>query len=170
MHRFYAARSASRLPHRCFTRSCASPLNDLPDNSVLAYADGASRGNPGHSGCGALLMDPSSGRVLASETKYVGNQETNNEAEYHGLMLALRLAQRYQATYVHVHMDSQLVVRQMQGLYRVKATNLRRLHQQCKELSAAFPHVTFSHVAREKNAAADRLANEAIDEYNAMVN
>ncbi|CAI5715037.1 unnamed protein product [Peronospora destructor] len=100
MHRFYAARSASRLPHRCFTRSCASPLNNLPASSVLAYADGASRGNPGRSGCGALLMDPSTGRVLASDTKYVGNKETNNEAEYHGLMLALRLAQRHQATYV----------------------------------------------------------------------
>ena len=95
---------------------------------MLAYADGASRGNPGRSGCGALLMDPSTGRVLASDTKYVGNQETNNEAEYHGLMLALRLAQRHHATYVHVYMDSQLVVRQMQGLYRIKATNLRRLY------------------------------------------
>ena len=66
-------------------------------------------------------------------------------------------------------MDSQLVVRQMQGLYRVKATNLRRLYQECKELSATLPYVTFSHVAREENAAADRLANEAIDKYDAMV-
>lgn len=70
---------------------------------------------------------------------------------------------------MHVLMDSQLIVRQMQGQYRVKAANLRRLHQQCKELSAELPHVTFSHVPREDNAAADRLANEAIDEYDATV-
>ncbi|CAH0473123.1 unnamed protein product [Peronospora belbahrii] len=176
MQRFYyGARvrhgSASRLSHCfCFTRSFSSPENFSTVVNVHAFADGASRGNPGRSGCGALLMDPSTGRVLASDTKYVGNLETNNEAEYHGLMLALQLAKRHQATYVHVHMDSQLVVRQMQGLYRVKATNLRQLHQQCKGLIATLPHVTFSHVAREENSAADCLANEAIDEYNAMVN
>lgn len=159
MRKFDATRS-------CFIRSCMSRRNNAPTNSVLAYADGASRGNPGRSGCGALLLDPLTGRVLSSDTKYVGNQETNNEAEYHGLMLALQLAQKHQATFVHVHMDSQLVVRQMQGLYRVKATNLQKLHQQCKELSATLPNVTFSHVAREENAVADRLANKAIDEYN----
>ncbi|KAG6621320.1 Ribonuclease HI [Phytophthora cinnamomi] len=133
--------------------------------SVLAYADGASRGNPGRSGCGALLVDPSTGRVLARAAKFVGERETNNAAEYHGLLLALQLARRHEAARVHVLMDSQLVVRQMQGQYRVKAANLRRLHQQCRELSAALPHVTFSHVPREDNAAADRLANEAIDAH-----
>ncbi|OWZ19911.1 Ribonuclease HI [Phytophthora megakarya] len=165
MRRFYLGHPPLR---RCFS---ALPQNEVAAvwPSVLAYADGASRGNPGRSGCGALLMDPATGRVLATATKYVGDQETNNAAEYHGLLLALRLAQRHQATHVHVHMDSQLIVRQMEGQYRVKAANLRRLYQQCKELSAALPHVTFSHVAREENAAADRLANDAIDEYEAIV-
>lgn len=144
-----------------------SPSPSSSSASVLAYADGASRGNPGRSGCGALLVDPSTGRVLATDTKYVGDRETNNAAEYHGLLLALQLARRHEAAHVHVLMDSQLIVRQMQGQYRVKAANLRRLHQQCKELSATLPHVTFSHVPRGDNAAADRLANEAIDEYDA---
>eukprot|EP00644_Phytophthora_capsici_P003641 jgi/Phyca11/126742/e_gw1.64.41.1 len=179
MRRFWTAkpllepRRVSRLRHRCFTRS-RTPTQSEPCNvpdavcpTVLAYADGASRGNPGRSGCGALLVDPSTGSVLASEVKYVGDHETNNVAEYHGLILALELAQRHQATHVHVHMDSQLIVRQMQGLYRVKAVNLRKLYQQCKDLSAALPHVTFSHVAREENCAADRLANDAIDGFDA---
>jgi ribonuclease HI len=160
MRRFCCAR-APRRPLRCFSTHSATPL------SVLAYADGASRGNPGRSGCGALLVEPGSGRVLASDTQYVGDRETNNTAEYHGLMLALRLAQRLQATHVHVHMDSQLIVRQMQGQYRVKAANLQALHQQCQELTAALPHVTFSHVLRGDNSAADCLANQAIDEYDA---
>ncbi|KAG6974969.1 hypothetical protein JG688_00002807 [Phytophthora aleatoria] len=165
----------AQLLHRCFTRPRALPQSESSDasavlsSSVLAYADGASRGNPGRSGCGALLVDPSTGRVLTTETKYVGDLETNNAAEYHGLMLALQLAQQHQATHVHVHLDSQLIVRQMQGQYRVKAANLRKLHQQCKELSAAFPHVTFSHVAREENTEADRLANEAIDAYDGTI-
>ncbi|EEY67735.1 uncharacterized protein PITG_17966 [Phytophthora infestans T30-4] len=165
----------SHLIHRCFTRPRTLPQSKPVNSSaavssrVVAYADGASRGNPGRSGCGALLMDPITGRVLATETKYVGDLETNNAAEYHGLMLALQLAQQHQATHVHVHMDSQLIVRQMMGQYRVKAANLRKLHQQCKELSAALPYVTFSHVAREENTEADRLANEAIDTVGARV-
>ncbi|KAK1929895.1 Uncharacterized protein P3T76_014570 [Phytophthora citrophthora] len=178
MRRFWAAKSlvprdVFQSHHRCFTssrtstqsESCNVPAAVFP--TVFAYADGASRGNPGRSGCGALLVDPSTGNVLASEVRYVGDHETNNVAEYHGLMLALQLAQRHQATHVHVHMDSQLIVRQMQGLYRVKAINLRRLYQQCKDLSAELPNVTFSHVAREENCAADRLANDAIDEFDA---
>ncbi|RLN67194.1 hypothetical protein BBJ28_00010600 [Nothophytophthora sp. Chile5] len=136
--------------------------------AVLAYADGASRGNPGRSGCGALLMDPSSREVIATSTRYLGEQETNNTAEYSGLLLALRLAHQHDATHVHIHMDSQLIVRQMLGQYRVKAANLRGLHKQCKELCASLIEVTFSHVRREENAAADRLANKAIDEYEAL--
>ena len=160
---------ATRALHRYSTASCASRPTDYSIGSVFAYADGACRGNPGRSGCGALLLDPLTGRVLASDTKYIGDQESNNEAEYHGLMLALQLAQKHQATHVRVFMDSQLVVRQMQGLYRVKAANLRILHQQCKKLSAALPHVAFTQIAREENVAADRLANEAIDDYFAVV-
>ncbi|KAF4041243.1 Reverse transcriptase-like [Phytophthora infestans] len=138
----------SHLIHRCFTRPRTLPQSK-PVNSSAAV----------------------SSRVVAyaDETKYVGDLETNNAAEYHGLMLALQLAQQHQATHVHVHMDSQLIVRQMMGQYRVKAANLRKLHQQCKELSAALPYVTFSHVAREENTEADRLANEAIDTVGARV-
>ncbi|KAH7491907.1 hypothetical protein PRIC1_002621 [Phytophthora ramorum] len=159
-------------PRPCFAASRqlkASASSIAWPNTVFAYADGASRGNPGRSGCGAVLVNPSTRQVLASDTKYVGDQETNNAAEYHGLLLALQLAQRHQVSHVHVHMDSQLIVRQMQGLYRVKAANLRSLHQQCKELSASLMQVTFSHVPREENSIADQLANEAIDEYDTSV-
>ncbi|CEG48627.1 ribonuclease h [Plasmopara halstedii] len=160
---------------RCFSRTqrLTQYKNDesqypiWPD--VFAYADGASRGNPGRSGCGALLVDPMTGNVLATDAKYVGDYETNNAAEYHGLVLALQMAQRHQVTHVHIRMDSQLIVRQMQGQYQVKAANLRRLYQQCKDLSAKLPHVTFTHVNREKNVKADQLANEVIDAHAASI-
>ncbi|KAI9915391.1 hypothetical protein PsorP6_007160 [Peronosclerospora sorghi] len=155
---------ATRSFHRSCSRSRVRAPKRSSITSVHAYADGASRGNPGRSGCGALLVDPLTGRVLATDTKYVGDNKTNNEAEYHGLVLALQLAHRYQAIHVHVHMDSQLIVRQMQDRYRVRATNLWKLHQQCKKLSAALPFVTFIHVDRDNNVAADRLANEAIQD------
>ncbi|TDH65761.1 hypothetical protein CCR75_003010 [Bremia lactucae] len=167
-------REIFRPLYRCFTKTRKSPfihLDDAPTAwpDVLAYADGASRGNPGRSGCGALLLDPCTGQVLASESKFVGNLETNNVAEYHGLILVLQLAQRHRATHVRVHMDSQLIVRQMLGQYRVKAAHLRSLHHQCKKLTAAFPYVSFFHVTRDDNAAADRLANEAIDAHAAFI-
>lgn len=132
---------------------------------VLAYADGASRGNPGKSGCGALLINAESARVIASGTSYLGEHETNNSAEYKGLLLALHLAQTHRVERMHVHMDSELIIRQMQGVYRVKAPHLRGLFAECQRLCNAFESVTFSHVRREANADADKLANEAIDAH-----
>lgn len=90
--------------------------------------------------------------------------ETNNSAEYRGLLLALRLAKQHDVARVHVHMDSQLVIRQMRGEYRVKAANLRILYDQCRLECDQLEEVKFSHVRREDNATADGLANEAIDE------
>lgn len=155
-------RSALSPSWRSLT-SASGPANER--GVVLAFADGASRGNPGRSGCGALLRDPASDRVIASATQYLGEKETNNSAEYRGLLLALQLARQHDATRVHIHMDSELVIRQMQGRYRVKAANLRVLYDQAKQACAELDHVAFSHVRREDNAAADALANQAIDSF-----
>jgi ribonuclease HI len=155
-----ASRGSLWTPSRCLSTSASGADSD---GVVLAFADGASRGNPGRSGCGALLRDPVSDRVIASATQYLGEKETNNSAEYRGLLLALQLARQHDATRVHIHMDSELVVRQMQGRYRVKAANLRVLYEQAKQACAEMDHVAFSHVRREDNSAADALANQAID-------
>ncbi|KAK1929894.1 Uncharacterized protein P3T76_014569 [Phytophthora citrophthora] len=133
-------------------------------HTVLAYADGAARGNPGRSGCGALLVDPSTGNILASDSRYVDDYATNNVAEYHGLILALELAHRHQVAHVNVYMDSQLVVQQMLGNFKVKSANLRELYQHCIELCKGL-RVTMTHVPREENRAADQLANRAIDQH-----
>lgn len=156
------------LRHAHSSSASQSSDNDSSSSSppaVLAYADGASRGNPGKSGCGALLIDAESARVIASGTSYLGESETNNSAEYKGLLLALHLAQTHKVARVHVHMDSELIIRQMQGVYRVKAPHLRGLFVECQRLCSAFESVTFSHVRREANADADKLANEAIDAH-----
>lgn len=144
--------------------STSSPANS---DVVLAFADGASRGNPGRAGCGALLLDAATGKVLASAAQFLGERETNNAAEYRGLLLALQLARQHEAARVRVHMDSQLVVRQMRGEYRVKNAKLRLLFDDCQRAARELELVEFEHVPREQNALADALANEAIDSTSA---
>ncbi|KAJ0402617.1 hypothetical protein P43SY_007973 [Pythium insidiosum] len=133
--------------------------------SATAFADGACRGNPGLGGCGALLIDDATQKVLASRTRFLGSQETNNTSEYHGLLLALELAEEQQVARLQVCMDSELVIKQMKGLYRVKARHLQLLHTSCTQRCKAFESVDFVHVPRSENSFADRLANQAIDSH-----
>lgn len=127
------------------------------------HADGASWGNPGDAGYGALITD-AEGNALAETKGYLG-KTTNNVAEYqaliHGLEKALALGMRR----IHVRMDSQLVVAQIRGTYRVRQPHLKPLHQKAQELLARFAHFEIDHVPRELNHRADRLANEAIEEH-----
>ncbi|HUY76117.1 MAG TPA: reverse transcriptase-like protein, partial [Ktedonobacterales bacterium] len=93
---------------------------------------------------------------------------TNNQAEYRALILGLKSVAQYAPAAVTVFMDSELVVRQMTGRYKVNPGPLLALHEEARALAAALPQVTFTHVLRGRNAVADRLANEAIDEYNRL--
>lgn len=126
------------------------------------YADGGSRGNPGPSASGFALIDEA-GRVVVKKGEYLGIT-TNNQAEYQSLKLGLEEARRLQVSEVHVYMDSQLVVRQMQGVYKVKNRDLWPIYTAIKDLVTTFKRVTFSHVPREMNKIADGAVNEALDE------
>lgn len=126
------------------------------------YADGAARGNPGPAGSGALLLDEQ-GRRIAELTLALGHA-TNNVAEYRALILGLEEALRRGIDEIEVRMDSLLVVRQMQGRWKIKHPRLRPLALQAGALLAAFPRRSIDHVPREENVEADRLANRAIDE------
>ncbi len=126
------------------------------------YSDGASRGNPGMGGCGALLTN-AKGDVIAKKKKFLGENVTNNVAEYHGLLLGLQLAKEYSATELQCHLDSELVVKQMQGIYRVKNKVLQSLYVQAKFACKDLTQVTFHAIPRAANAKADALANEAIE-------
>ena len=131
--------------------------------SVIVESDGASRGNPGPAGYGAVVLDAATGAVLAECSEFLG-VATNNEAEYHGLLAGLAAAAELGATAVTARMDSQLVDRQMRGLYRVKEPRLQVLHAEARALVRRIGTVEWEWVPRELNARADALANRAIDE------
>lgn len=127
----------------------------------LINVDGASRGNPGEAGAGAVIRDPE-GNVVKKLKKYLGIT-TNNMAEYHALVMALEIASALGLQYVEVLADSELMVKQLNGLYRVKSEDLRPLYEKAQAILKGFKGCKVRHVYREENSAADALANEAID-------
>jgi len=129
---------------------------------VVVEADGGSRGNPGPAGFGCVVFSADRTTVLAEQKHFIG-QTTNNVAEYRGLIAGLEEARRLGANEVAVSMDSKLVVEQMSGRWKVKHPGLAELHQQARALASTFDDVTFGWIPRERNAHADRLANEAMD-------
>ncbi|MGH9519658.1 MAG: ribonuclease HI family protein [Terriglobales bacterium] len=130
--------------------------------SLIVRVDGGSRGNPGPAGYGVAIEDEFGG-PLTSLRAALGRQ-TNNYAEYCGLLAGLRYAREQGAQRVRVFADSQLLVRQMQGLYQVKSPNLQPLYAEARHLVAGFRDFAIAHVRREQNREADRLANLAMDE------
>ncbi len=128
---------------------------------LTVNTDGGARGNPGPSGIGVVVRDES-GDIIGQHKKYIG-EATNNVAEYKALILALEEANKLGATELLVNMDSELIVRQMQGRYKIKEPTLKLLAADVLKLKNHFKNVTFNHVPREKNKEADKLVNEAID-------
>lgn len=126
------------------------------------YTDGASRGNPGKAGGGAILYDEN-GHIISSAKDFFGVC-TNNIAEYRALILGLEKALGKGCRCLRIFLDSELLVRQIQGSYRVKNENLAKLMTEVRKLLSFLDEYTIKHIERAKNKAADRLANEAIDE------
>lgn len=131
--------------------------------SLTLHSDGGSRGNPGPAGAGAVLYDEQ-GQEVAALSRYLG-RTTNNEAEYQALLMGLKRAQELGAQRLTVKMDSELIVRQLEGKYRVKAPGLKPMYDQAKRLLQGFASVTIQHVRREFNKRADELANQAMDQH-----
>jgi ribonuclease HI len=129
---------------------------------LLIHTDGAARGNPGPAGAGALLVDADDGHVVAEIAEPLGHA-TNNVAEWTAVELALRRALEVGATHVDLRMDSQLVARQIIGMYRVKHPDLQPIHRRVMALLGGLAGYTVGHVPRERNKDADRLSNVAID-------
>jgi probable phosphoglycerate mutase len=129
---------------------------------LLIHTDGAARGNPGPAGAGAILRDAADGAVMAEIAEGLGHA-TNNVAEWTAVRLALEEARRLGATHVDMRMDSELVARQISGIYRVRNEALKPIHRAVMELLASFDGYTIGHVPRALNKDADRLSNVAID-------
>jgi len=133
--------------------------------AIAAYqanVDGGSRGNPGPAAYGVVVRDPR-GEIVARLKKYIG-KNTNNVAEYFGLIAALDYAQNHGIRALRVESDSELMVKQMRGQYKVKSEELKPLFERAKKMSQTFESFRISHVYREQNKEADALVNQALDE------
>jgi ribonuclease HI len=131
------------------------------EEEVILYTDGASRGNPGPAGIGVLVENPS-GKKLAEISEYIG-KDTNNFAEYRALLAGLNKAKDLGARSVRVKSDSELLVKQIHGHYRVKNKNLIIVFNKCRSLINNFDNFVIDHISRSENKKADILANNAID-------
>lgn len=132
-----------------------------PEHYLVAHSDGGARGNPGPAGYGVVIKDES-GKTVAALSEYLGHQ-TNNFAEYQGLIAALEYALEHGPKALKLISDSELLVRQIKGIYKVKNATLQDLHARAKELIARLDWFSIGHAMREHNQEADRLANEAMD-------
>jgi len=133
-----------------------------PQRHLLAHSDGGARGNPGPAGFGVVIYDESD-KKIATLSQYLGHQ-TNNFAEYQGLIAALEYAIDHGYKALKVVSDSELLVRQIKGIYKVKNQALKDLHARAKDLIAKLDWFSIEHALREHNKEADRLANEAMDQ------
>ncbi len=136
-----------------------APLPQLDE--IKIFADGGSRGNPGPSAGGFVILDMED-NVVKKSGKYLGFT-TNNQAEYHSIKGGLEAAIKMNARTVHVYMDSMLVVNQMKGIFKVKNRDLLPIHDAIKALTTQFQYVEFTHVPRELNKLADAVVNETLD-------
>lgn len=132
-----------------------------PEHYLTAYSDGGARGNPGPAGYGVVIQDQS-GKKIAALSEYLGHQ-TNNFAEYQGLIAALEYAVKHDHKALKVVSDSELLVRQIKGVYKVKNLALKDLHARATELIAQLDWFSIGHVLRGHNQEADELANAAMD-------
>jgi ribonuclease HI len=129
--------------------------------TIVAYIDGGARGNPGPAGYGVRIEDEM-GTLIEEFNGFLGTA-TNNVAEYTGLLAALRYAREHGHRKVRIKSDSELLVKQMKGEYRVKNAGLQPLHQEARTLAEGLERIVYEHVRREQNKDADRLANLAMD-------
>jgi probable phosphoglycerate mutase len=134
----------------------------VTSEAVVAYIDGGARGNPGPAAYG-VRIESKDGTLVEEFGEAIGHA-TNNVAEYRGLLAALEWAREHRRSRLHVRSDSLLLVQQMLGRYKVKHPGLQPLHAKARRLAEEIGEVTFEHVGRSRNAHADRLANQAMDD------
>jgi len=151
----------TRVPVPSSARLFSDAHAAAPAGVHIANIDGASRGNPGPASYAVVIRDPD-GKIALELAKRLG-RETNNVAEYYALLAALDYAAANGISALRVRSDSELLVRQMQGRYKVKSPELKPLHERAQKVSRQFAYFTIEHVRREQNRDADALANVALD-------
>ena len=136
-------------------------MSSPPEHYLIAHSDGGARGNPGPAGYGVVIKD-NTGKKVAGLSEYLGHQ-TNNFAEYQGLIAALEYAVNHGPKALKLVSDSELMVKQIKGIYKVKNETLQELYARAKQLINKLDWFSIDHALREHNQEADRLANEAMD-------
>lgn len=138
-------------------------------SEITIFTDGGARGNPGPAGAGIVIQER--GNVVSAFGKYLGENLTNNWAEYQALILAIQEAKKlgFEEMHIEFRLDSELIVKQMQGIYKVKDANMKQLHAKVRELLLEFQHISFKHIPRAENKEADALVNEVLDKTSKMV-
>ncbi len=131
----------------------------ISSNFASIYIDGGSRGNPGPAGAGIIIET----NIKNYNFSIPLGQQTNNYAEYEALLFALKKAGKLKLVNLTIYSDSELLVNQMKGIYKVKSHNLINSYEKAKKLSLNFKNIKFIHIPREKNKEADELANIAMD-------
>ena len=157
-------RPESRPPFRKYPprpKAVQADMPPLPEGWILAHCDGGARGNPGPAGFGAVVVD-AAGVPLAELSEFLGFR-TNNFAEYSGLLAVLAWALEHGQTKLRVVSDSELMVKQIQGKYKVNSPDLKPLHEEARGRIAQLKSFEIFHALRHKNKVADQLANEAMD-------
>ena len=155
------SRIPKTLPPRSGRLFAESQSSGPPSGVHIAHVDGASRGNPGPAAYAVVMRDPA-GHVVLELAKKLG-RETNNVAEYYALLAALDYAASHGLRALRIRSDSELLVRQIQGRYKVKSAHLRPLHERAQKLARQLEYFAIEHVPREMNRDADALANAALD-------
>jgi ribonuclease HI len=150
------------LKYKASSNTSSSPNNAkvFPQSEYTMNFDGASRGNPGPAGIGAVIFH--NGQEIWASCQYIGTK-TNNQSEYSALILGLQEALTRDIKCIHVYGDSQLVINQINGIYKVKNVGLQELYQEVQRLKAEFETIVFTHIYREFNKRADHLSNMALD-------
>lgn len=163
------AKKIYEAPDREETQTIITPIESpttstavLPLLEYVMHFDGCSKGNPGEAGAGAVIYR--FGKEIWANSEYVGRKETNNFAEYKGLILGLKGALELNIENLFVCGDSMLVVNQMNGKYKVNSPNLAQVYGESKKLASQFNSVSFNHVYRNKNKRADELSNKALED------
>jgi ribonuclease HI len=154
---------SSKTPHPLSARLFSESHTAGPPAGVhIANIDGASRGNPGPASYAVVIRDPN-GKTILELSKNIG-RETNNVAEYYALLAALDYATSHNISALRIRSDSELLVRQMQGRYKVKSVDLKPLHERASKMAKQLGYFAIEHVRRELNRDADALANVALDQ------
>lgn len=144
-----------------FTNSKINPSALRDEGTLVIYADGGARGNPGPAGLGVVIKDKR-GKIISEISQFIG-QTTNNQAEYEAVIEALRQAKKLKATSLEIFLDSSLLTGQLSGNFRVKNQGLKELFREAQDLSSQFSRVVFKYIPRRENKQADKLVNKAIN-------